>query len=248
MGIDMKHISILTIAPEMFDGFFRNHVIERAIKLGLLEFDVIDLRGYADGCFRKVDDSPYGGGAGMILRVDPVVRALEAVCGGARRREELNQESICVAALTPAGKTFTQKTAEKLLDVDHLVLICGHYEGMDERILSYADRRISIGDYVLSGGDIAAMAVADALTRLLPGVIKPESLSEESFSDGLLEYPQYTRPQTFDGKRVPEVLLSGNHERIRIWRQEQAVEKTRKYRPDLLQEKMEADIEKEERL
>ena len=212
-------ISILTICPEQFSGFIKDHVIERAVRLGVLSLEVTDIRDYAPGCFRKVDDSPYGGGAGMILRVQPVMDAVRSVTQG-------STGNICRIALTPVGETYTQKTALELAGQDHVVLVCGHYEGMDARIYSRMDRLISVGDYVLSGGEIAAMAIADSVARLLPGVLRPESLQEESFSGEMLEYPQYTRPGVYEGDAVPQVLLSGNHEAIRRWRRERALEKT----------------------
>lgn len=222
-------ISILTICPEMFDSFFRDHVIERARKLHRLELNIVDIRGFADGCYRKVDDSPYGGGAGMILRIDPVMKAVQAV-----RREE---EASCVTALAPIGDVYDQSTAIELAELDHLILICGHYEGMDARIYGHADRIISMGDYVLSGGEIAAMAIADSVARLLPDVIRQQSLHEESFSGGGLEYPQYTRPADYHGEKVPQVLLSGDHGAVARWRMEQAKALTLARRPDLLQKK-----------
>ena len=172
-----------------------------------------------------MDDSPYGGGAGLILRCQPVLDALA---------DAVKDAPGHAAVLVPGGRTFDQSVAEEYASLDHLVLICGHYEGMDERILEEAGELLSVGDFVLSGGEIAAMTVMDCVARLLPGVLKNESLKEESFSSGLLEYPQYTRPAEYKGKRVPEVLLSGNHEAIRRWREAAALEKTKKYRPDLL--------------
>lgn len=224
-------ISILTICPGLLGCMKQNHVFARAEDLGCAQIDVVDIRDYADGCFRKVDDSPYGGGAGLILRVEPVVKAVRAA-------KETPAGTTCVAALTPSGAPYNQQMAQELSSFDHLILICGHYEGMDERIYDYADRRISLGDFVLSGGEIAAMAVADSVVRLLPGVLKAGSLLEESFSaadksERLLEYPQYTRPAEFEGKKVPEVLLSGNHEAIRQWREEAARSLTKELRPDL---------------
>lgn len=208
----------------MFSGFEKNHVIDRATRLGLLTLQIIDIRDYAPGCFRKVDDSPYGGGAGMILRVQPVLDAVEdaeTLLPGAVAAME-SAQTVCRIALTPGGETYTQKTAVELAGMDQIILVCGHYEGMDARIYNHMDRLVSVGDYVLSGGEIAAMAVADSVARLLPGVLKAGSLAEESFTDGMLEYPQYTRPAVYKGEAVPDVLLSGNHEAIRAWRKEQA--------------------------
>ena len=164
------------------------------------------------------------------------VSAAEAETSGKISGRNASGDKICVAVLTPIGETYTQEAAQSLVTYDHLILICGHYEGMDARIYQHADRLISIGDFVLSGGEIPAMAVGDSLVRLLPGVLKEGSLEEESFSKGLLEYPQYTRPADYHGEKVPEVLLSGNHEAIAAWRREQAVELTRRFRPDLMKE------------
>ena len=221
-------INILTVCPEMFAGFEKAHVIDRAVKLGMLKLRIVDIRDYAPGCFRRVDDSPYGGGAGMILRLAPVLDALEAV------REPVPDGRSCTAALTPAGEPYRQETAAQLSSCDVLTLVCGHYEGMDQRICSHVDREICIGDYILSGGETAAMVVTDSVVRLLPGVLKKDSLKEESFSRGLLEYPQYTRPADYRGEKVPEVLLSGDHEAVRRWREAQSLAITRQRRPDLL--------------
>jgi len=218
-------IHILTIAPETFEGFCLSHVVRRAQSLGVLELKITDIRDYADGCFRQVDDSPYGGGPGLILRIGPVMEAIAAV---------RSEKEACTIALTPAGEPYTQKTAAALAAMPELILLCGHYEGMDERIYSHADRLISLGDFVLSGGEIAAMAVCDSVIRLLPGVLKKESLQEESFTSGLLEYPQYTRPADYEGEKVPEVLLSGDHGKIEEWRRAAARKRTEAYRPDLL--------------
>lgn len=221
-------ISILTICPEMFSGFYDNHVIRRAMQLEKLELEIVDIRTFVKGSFRKVDDSPYGGGPGMIMRVAPVMDAFEAVISGEDRND------VCMAVLSPVGKRYCQKDAQELLSRRHLVLVCGHYEGMDARICDHADRLISVGDYILSGGEIASMAVTDSIVRLIPGVLREESLAEESFSAGLLEYPQYTRPADYHGEKVPEVLLSGDHEAIREWRRQQALRITKRNRPDLL--------------
>ena len=218
-------ITILTIAPEMFGSMMADHVLERAVSLKQLEVEITDIREYADGCYRKVDDSPYGGGAGMILRCQPVLDALS---------DAVKDRPAHTAALMPGGRSYDQKTAAEYAALDHLVLICGHYEGMDARIYGHVDELLSVGDYVLSGGEPAAMIVLDSVARLLPGVLKKESLREESFSSGRLEYPQYTRPADFKGEKVPEVLLSGNHEAIRLWREQAARSRTEKFRPDLL--------------
>ena len=222
-NIAMK-MTILTICPEQFGDFQKTPLISRAVDAGLLELSIIDIRDYAPGSFRHVDDSPYGGGAGMILRCQPVLDALEAV------RTPLSH----VAILAPIGKPYVQADAHRLADMEELVLICGHYEGMDARIYPYADEILSIGDYVLTGGELPAMVICDSLMRLVEGSMKKESTIEESFETGLLEYPQYTRPADYKGQKVPEVLLSGDHEAIRKWRQEEALRVTKERRPDLL--------------
>ena len=222
-NIAMK-ITILTICPEQFGDFQRTPLIARAVDAGLLELSIIDIRDYAPGSFRHVDDSPYGGGAGMILRCQPVLDVLEAV------RTPLSH----VAILAPIGKPYVQADAHRLAAMEELVLICGHYEGMDARIYPYADEILSIGDYVLTGGELPAMVICDSLMRLVEGSMKKESTVEESFEEGLLEYPQYTRPADYKGQKVPKVLLSGDHEAIRKWRQEEALRVTKERRPDLL--------------
>ena len=233
-------ITILTMFPQMFDSFREGPVVQRAIRKGSLELSVVDIKEFAPGSFRHIDDSPFGGGAGMVMRCQPVLDALRSVRGSAESRsaERESAESFqntIVAALSPAGRQFTQKEAHRLSQVSHLILICGHYEGMDERIYRHVDEEISIGDYVLTGGEIAAMAVSDAVIRLLPGALRSESTSEESFENGLLEYPQYTQPAVCEGEAVPEVLLSGNHARIRRWRLKESLRRTMERRPDLLE-------------
>ena len=223
-------ITILTMFPQMFDSFREGPVVQRAIRKGSLELSVVDIKDFAPGSFRHIDDSPFGGGAGMVMRCQPVLDALRSVRGSA-----VSSRSTIVAALSPAGRQFTQKQAHRLSELDHLILICGHYEGMDERIYRHVDEEISIGDYVLTGGEIAAMAVSDAVIRLLPGALRSESTSEESFENGLLEYPQYTQPAVCEGEAVPEVLLSGNHARIRRWRLKESLQRTMERRPDLLE-------------
>lgn len=216
-------IDILTMFPELFGDFRKEAVIDRAQAVGRLDFRVSDIRDFADGCFRKIDDSPYGGGPGMILRCQPVADAIRAA----------KEADGYVILLDPAGMPFNQEKARELSKKEHLVLVCGHYEGFDARIFHYADEAISLGDFVMTGGEIAAMAVSDAVVRLLPGSIRRESTEEESFDDGLLEYPQYTKPRDFEGHKVPEVLFSGNHEAVRRWRKEAALERTRRQRPEL---------------
>ncbi len=217
-------ISILTICPEQFGDFQNTPLISRAVSSRLLEFEVVDIRDFVPGSFRKVDDSPYGGGAGMVLRCQPVLDALESV-----RSDESH-----VVILAPSGKPYKQADAHRLSEKKHLILICGHYEGMDARIYPHADELLSIGDYIVTGGELPAMIVADSVMRLVKGSMKEESVQEESFENGLLEYPQYTRPEDYKGQKVPEVLLSGNHQEIAKWRRAQSLELTKKIRPDLL--------------
>lgn len=217
-------ITILTICPEQFESFLETPLISRAENAGILKMEIIDIRDFAPGSFRKVDDSPYGGGAGMILRCQPVLDALDSV----------RSDKSHVVILAPSGKTFTQADAHRLSKEEHLVFICGHYEGMDARIFPHADEVMSIGDYIVTGGELPAMVISDAVMRLVKGTIKEESVLDESFENGLLEYPQYTRPADYKGEKVPAVLLSGDHEAVEKWRREQALELTRKHRPDLL--------------
>ena len=248
-------ITILTMFPQLFEGFLQAPVVQRAIRKEVLELEITDIKEFAPGSFRHIDDSPFGGGAGMVMRCQPVLDALRHVKGEAARaeEEEPSEMSACVngieagdtelqagampalsVALSPAGSVFCQATARRYSGLGHLILVCGHYEGMDERIYRHIDEELSIGDYILTGGEIAAMAVADAVIRLLPGAIRNESTQEESFEDGLLEYPQYTQPAVFEGEAVPDVLLSGNHERIRKWRLKESLRRTLERRPDLL--------------
>ncbi|MBO7682539.1 MAG: tRNA (guanosine(37)-N1)-methyltransferase TrmD [Clostridia bacterium] len=216
-------ITILTIFPESFESFLKTPVTARALEEGAADIEVVDLKAYAHGSFRHIDDSPSGGGAGMVLRCQPVLDALKTL-GDAH-----------VVALTPAGRPYDQQTARRYQDLDHLVLLCGHYEGMDARILNHVDEEVSVGDYILTGGELPAMTVVDSVVRLLPGVLRQTSTEEESFEDGLLEYPQYTQPRDYEGETVPEVLLSGNHEAVRRWRRKESLRMTRDRRPDLLE-------------
>ena len=233
-------ISVLTMFPQMFDSFLQGPVVQRAVRKGSLEIEVVDIKEFAPGSYRHIDDSPFGGGAGMVMRCQPVLDALRsAENGGVKAGASVS------AAMTPAGQPFVQKTARRYAELDHLILICGHYEGMDERIYRHVDEQISVGDYILTGGEIAAMAVSDAVIRLLPGAIRGESTSEESFENGLLEYPQYTQPAVYEGEAVPEVLLSGNHEKIRRWRLKESLRKTLELRPDLTEGREFSDEEKE---
>lgn len=229
-------ITILTLFPNMFRGFLEESIIGRAREKKLVKIDIIDLRKWGIGKHKSVDDTPYGGGAGMVLRVDVIAGAIYDT------KEKVKSKELKVILLTPQGKVFDQKKARSLVNGQcDLILICGHYEGFDERIRDWVDEEISIGDYVLTGGELAASVVTDAIVRLIPGVLgKDESSIEESFSRSLatshmsLEYPQYTRPEEFEGKKVPEVLKSGNHAKIAKWRKGEALKRTKERRPDLL--------------
>lgn len=224
-------ISILTMCPELFAGFLTSHVLVRAAEMGLAEVEILDIRDFAGGSFRHIDDSPFGGGRGLLLRPEPVLLAMEEAI---RRGPGVG---VVRAALVPAGEVYDQKKAHSLAACSHLILICGRYEGMDARIYDHVDLRLCIGDYILTGGEIPAMAVADSILRLLSGNLKEGSVEEESFEDGLLEYPQYTQPALWRGQKVPEVLLSGHHERIRAFRLRESLRETLRFRPDLLEKR-----------
>lgn len=219
-------IEVLTLFPGMFAGPLDESVIKRAREKGLLDFRIHHLRDYAHDRHKTVDDRPFGGGPGMLLKPEPLFEAVE----------KLTRENTRVILLSPSGRTFNQAIARELAQVDDMLLISGHYEGFDERVRErLADDELSIGDYVLTNGALPAMVIVDAVTRLLPGVLgDDESSHEESFSHGLLEYPQYTRPAEFQGMKVPEVLLSGNHAQIARWRAEESARRTKERRPDLL--------------
>jgi len=219
-------IAVLTLFPAMFAGPLDESIVKRAREAGLLELTLHNLRDYAHDRHRTVDDRPFGGGPGMLLKPEPLFEAVE----------KLARETTRVILLSPAGRTFNQAIARELAELDDLLLISGHYEGFDERVREHlADDELSIGDYVLTNGALPAMVIIDAVTRLLPGALGDDTSShEESFSHGLLEYPQYTRPADFQGMKVPEVLLSGNHAEIAKWRSEQANARTKERRPDLL--------------
>lgn len=217
-------IDILTLFPESFAPL-RQSIIKRAQESGKIKINIINIRDFSKDKHKKCDDYPFGGGAGMLMMAQPVCDAVESV---------LDEKSHIVMA-SPSGQTFNAKIAEELSKEEHLIFICGHYEGIDERVVDiFKPQQISIGDYVLTGGELPTMVIIDALCRFVEGVISNDSLQEESFSNNLLEYPQYTRPSLFRGLSVPEVLLSGNHKEIARWREEQALKKTKKLRPDLL--------------
>ncbi len=221
-------IHILTLFPDMFAGPFGDSIIKRAVEQGLVDIDIYNIRDYTRDKHHIVDDSPYGGGPGMVLKPEPLFEAVEAVKGVAE---------MPVILLTPQGRLFNQRIAEELAGKEELILICGHYEGVDERVREHlVTDEISIGDYVLSGGEFAAMVVVDAVVRQLPGALgSEESVGDDSHSTGLLEYPQYTRPQSFRGWEVPDILLSGNHAEIERWRRGQSLRRTAERRPDLIQ-------------
>lgn len=217
-------IDILTIFPNMFDNIFNESIIKRAVENDIVSINIVNFRDYSDDPHKKVDDTPYGGGAGMVLAPGPIFNCVE----------ELKTKDSKVILLTPDGIPYKQKSAYDLSKEKHLIIICGHYEGFDERIRSLADIEISIGDYVLTGGEIPAMVLVDSIVRLLPGVINEQSHLEDSFNHNyLLDYPTYTKPRVFRGMEVPEVLTSGDHAKINKWRQEESIKKTKKRRPDL---------------
>ena len=220
-------IDVLTLFPEMFAGVLNASILKRAAENGLLTVDVHDIRDYTDNKHRKADDYPFGGGAGLVMMAQPIYDCVDAVLSGAKARRIL---------LSPRGKTLTPEYAQELSREDRLLLLCGHYEGVDERVMDIMDEEVSIGDYVLTGGELPAMVLIDCLSRFIPGVLGCSASAEEvSFSgSGLLEYPQYTRPADFRGKKVPEVLLNGHHANIAAWRKAQAVIKTQATRPELL--------------
>lgn len=217
-------IDVLTLFPNMFTNYLNESIISRAISKKLIEINIINFRDYSVYNNNQVDDTPYGGGAGMVLMCDPIFRCLD----------EIRTKDSYVILLTPDGKSYNQVMAKGLIQHKHLILICGHYEGFDERIRTLVDCEISMGDFILTGGEIPALAIIDSVTRLIKGVISNDSLTSESFSDNLLDYPTYTKPASYRSLDVPEVLLSGNHAKIDAWRTEQRIKKTKERRPDLL--------------
>ncbi len=229
---------ILTIFPELFSSVLSTTMLQKGQERGALQFELCNIREFATDKHRMTDDTPYGGGQGMVMKVDPIVAALESIGDGPARPHRI--------LLSPAGAVLTQQRARELAGLASIALICGRYEGVDDRVRQYVDEELSIGDYVLSGGEIAAIVVIDAVSRLVPGVLGcSESAQIESFQDGLLEYPQYTRPPEFRGVTVPEILLSGNHGAIARWRRQQALERTLKTRPELLERAPLSDQERD---
>lgn len=217
-------ISILSLFPNMFDGFLNESIIKRAIEKNIVEIEIINFRDYSTSNNNQVDDTPYGGGAGMVLMCQPIFDCIESI---------KSEESI-VIMMTPDGEKYTEKRAKYLTKYKHIILLCGHYEGFDERIKTIVDLEISMGDFILTGGEIPAMAITDSIVRLLDGVINKESLESESFENNLLDYPVYTKPSNFRGLLVPEILLSGNHQKIKEWRKQKQIEKTKNKRNDIM--------------
>jgi tRNA (guanine37-N1)-methyltransferase len=231
-------ITILTLFPDMFAGPFDLSIIKRAKEKGLVEIEFINIRDFGEGKHKIVDDTEYGGGIGMLMRVDVIHKAINHA--KEKFSQQWNNETLkqSVILMSASGKTFKQQVAKEYSQLDHLILICGHYEGIDERIKHYIDGEISLGDFVLTGGEIPAMLIADSVIRLIPGVLPEGATEDESFSElnneVLLEYPHFTKPQSYENHDVPEILLSGNHAEIKKWRHEQAMKKTQAIRPDLL--------------
>jgi len=221
-------ITVLTLFPEMFPGVLESSIIAQARKKGIVEFSLVNIRDFALDKHQVTDDAPYGGGPGMIMKPEPIYRAVRSLeTGGAKPK---------LILLSPRGKSYDQRTARELSREADIALLCGHYKDIDERVRAIIDEDISVGDYILSGGEVAAMAVIDSVVRLLPGAISdPESADRDSFENGLLDHPHYTRPEEFEGMAVPEVLRSGNHAQIERWRRQQALRLTQRLRPDLLQ-------------
>ena len=221
-------IDVLTLFPDMIKGFLDESIIKRSIDKGLLTVNIIDFRTYSKLSNHQVDDTPYGGGAGMVLRCEPIFECLD----------DIKTPDSFVILTTPDGIKYNQNIAKDLsLNKKHIIIICGHYEGFDERIRSLCDMEISIGDYILTGGELASCVIIDSITRLIDGAINKESLESESFTDSLLDYPTYTKPRVYRGLEVPDILLSGNHQKIAEWRYQQRLEKTKERRPDLLKQR-----------
>lgn len=225
------HFDILTLFPEMFDSPLNKSIISRAVEQGLVSIAIHNIRDHATDKHRVTDDAPYGGGGGMVMKPEPIFQAVEALLG------RNPPTSVPIILLSPQGRLFTQKVAWELVSCPRVVLICGRYEGVDERVRQFlVNDEISVGDYVLTGGEIPAMVIVDAVTRLIPGVLgDPRAVVRDSHAQGLLEYPQYTRPPTYRARRVPQVLLSGNHSEIGLWRRREALRRTYQRRPDLLE-------------
>ena len=217
-------IDILTLFPNMYSGFLEESIISRAINKKIVSINIVDIRDFSHLNNKQVDDTPYGGGAGMVLRIEPLYEALMSV----------KDDDALVILLTPDGEVYKQDKAKELSRYKHLIFICGHYEGFDERIRNFVDLEISIGDYILTGGELASMVISDSIIRLIDGVITKDSLDEESFNDKMLDYPTYTKPREYKGMEVPPVLISGDHKKIQEWRNEMRLKRTKERRPDLL--------------
>ena len=217
-------ISILSLFPNMFDGFLTESIIKRAIQNEKVEIEIVDFRKYSHLSNNQVDDTPYGGGAGMVLRCEPIFECID----------DIRTPDSYIVLLSPEGITYNQKIAKKYANIKHLIIICGHYEGFDERIKTLADEIVSIGDFILTGGELPAMMICDSIIRLISGVINEDSLKEESFEDNLLDYPVYTKPEEYRGMKVPEILLSGNHKKIDEYRQNERIRVTKEKRQDLM--------------
>ena len=234
--------TVLTLFPEIPKAFFETSIMAKAVEKGIIAYELVNIRDFALDKHKTCDDNPYGGGAGMLMKTEPLSLALESVglkpkATAMQKQKKKKNIKKCkrVIYVSPSGKPLTQKMANELSKEEELVFICGRYEGIDQRIIdSFVDDEISIGDYVLSSGELAATVIIDSVYRLVDGVISSESLEEESFTDGLLEYPQYTRPEIFNGMQVPQILLSGHHENIRKWRMKKRLEKTLRFRPELI--------------
>ena len=220
-------IDILTLFPNMFEGFLTESIIKRAIQNELVEINIINFRDYTPLKNNQVDDTIYGGGAGMLIRCEPIFECLD----------KIKTDDSFVILLTPDGSTFKQSIAYDLSKKKHLIFICGHYEGFDERIRTLVDMELSLGDFVLTGGEFASICMIDAITRLIPGVINKDSLESESFTNNLLDYPMYTKPSEYRGLKVPDILLSGDHKKIDEWRLQQSIQKTKNKRPDIMEKK-----------
>ena len=216
-------IKILTLFPEMFDGFMTNSIIKRAIEKGLVEISIFNIRDFTNDKYGRVDTPPVGGGAGLIMKCQPIVDCLKNV----------KSENSHTVLLSPKGATYSQQKAINLSKLQEIILVCGHYEGVDDRINYYIDESISIGDYILTGGELGSMVIADSIIRLIEGSISEDSIKEESFDNDALEYPQYTEPYNFDGHKIPDILYSGNHEAIDKWRRKESLKITKELRPDL---------------
>ena len=224
--------TVLSLFPEILDGYFSASIMNKAVERGIIQYSLINIRDYAVDTHRTCDDAPYGGGAGMVLKPDPLARAIQVT----------NHSDCPVVYVTPFGKPLNQDRVKSLAAEKELIIVCGRYEGIDQRIIDrYVDHEISVGDFVLSSGEVAALSLIDSVYRFCDGLINNESLIEESFEGHLLEYPHYTRPEAFDGMKVPDILLSGHHEKIRLWRLEKRIAKTAENRPDLLEKALQDD-------